>query len=262
MSSSTSSSDISSFPPDRALEGKLALVTGASSGIGEQIARALAASGARVVLVARRQAELERVARDLPAAQTLTLDVRDAAAVQSALGALEFELVIANAGLARGLEPLQQGDPADWKEMLDTNVLGVLHVLRATTPGMVARRRGDVVLIGSVAGRQAYPGGNVYCASKAALRSLYESLRYDLFDKGVRVSTVDPGMVKTDFSDVRFKGDRERAAKVYAGVDHLLPQDIAEIVRFVVTRPRRVNLGEVVVWSSDQASAMQVARRS
>jgi NADP-dependent 3-hydroxy acid dehydrogenase YdfG len=127
---------------------------------------------------------------------------------------------------------------------------------------MAARRRGDVVLMGSVAGRQSYPGGNVYCASKAAVRALSESLRYDLFDKGVRVATIDPGMVKTDFSDVRFKGDRERSAKVYAGVDYLLPQDIAEIVRFVVTRPRRVNIGEVVVWSCDQASAMQVARRS
>ncbi len=262
MSSSTSPSNPSPFAPDQALSGKLALVTGASSGIGEQIARALAASGARVLLAARRKAELERVARELPNAQALALDVRDFAAVEAALSGLALDIVIANAGLARGLEPLQQGDPADWKEMLDTNVLGVLHVLRATTPGMATRRSGDVVLIGSVAGRQSYPGGNVYCASKAALRSLYESLRYDLFDKGVRVATVDPGMVKTDFSDVRFKGDSERAAKVYAGVDHLLPQDIAEIVRFVVTRPRRVNLGEVVVWSSDQASAMQVARRS
>lgn len=250
------------YAPDRALEGRLALVTGASSGIGEQTARALAASGARLVLAARRQSELERVARELPSATTIVLDVRDAAGVQRALGALEFDIVVANAGVARGLEPLQQGDPADWKEMLDTNVLGVLHVLRATTPGMAARRRGDVVLIGSVAGRQSYPGGNVYSASKAAVRSLYESLRYDLFDKGVRCATVDPGMVKTDFSEVRFKGDRGRAAKVYAGVDYLLPEDIADIVRFVVTRPRRVNMGEVVVWSCDQASATQVARRT
>jgi serine 3-dehydrogenase len=257
-----STTNTSEYARDNSLQGQCALVTGASAGIGEAIARALAASGARLVLAARRRAELERVARELPDAEVLPLDVRDAPAVQAALGSRQFDIVVANAGLARGLEPLQQGDPSDWKEMLDTNVLGVLHVLRATTPAMVARRRGDVVLIGSVAGRQAYPGGNVYCASKAAVRALYESLRYDLFDKGVRVATVDPGMVKTDFSDVRFKGDHERAAKVYAGVDHLLPQDIAEIVRFVVTRPRRVNLGELVVWSSDQASAMQVARRT
>lgn len=247
---------------DSLLEGRLALVTGASSGIGEAIARALAASGARVVLAARRTKELERVAADLVGAEVLPLDVRDWPAVSAALSERPFDIVVANAGLARGVDPVQAGDPGDWKEMLDTNVLGVLHVLRATTPGLAARRRGDVVLLGSVAGRQVYPGGNVYCASKHAVRAIYESLRLDLFGHGVRCTTVDPGMVKTPFSEVRFKGDRERADKVYAGVDHLIPQDIAEIVRFVVTRPRRVNIGEVVVWSSDQASATQVARRS
>jgi 3-hydroxy acid dehydrogenase/malonic semialdehyde reductase len=257
-----SSTPPATFTPDRALEGKLALVTGASAGIGEAIARALAASGARLVLAARRRAELERVAADLPGSQVVALDVRDFAAVSEKLAGFSFDIVVANAGLGRGLEPLQQGDPADWKEMLDTNVLGVLHVLRVVTPAMVARRSGDVVFIGSVAGRQVYPGGNVYCASKFAVRALYEGLRLDLFDKGVRCSTIDPGMVKTDFSAVRFKGDLARAEKVYAGVDHLVPEDIADIVRFVVTRPRRVNLGEVVVWSSDQASATQVARRS
>jgi NADP-dependent 3-hydroxy acid dehydrogenase YdfG len=243
------------------LDGRLALVTGASSGIGEATARALAAEGASVLLVARRERELQRVAQDLRGARVRVLDVRDAAAVQTALAGEPIDIAVVNAGLGRGLEPIQRGDPADWREMVETNVLGLLHVVRAVTPGMIARKRGDVVLIGSVAGRQVYPGGNVYCATKAAVRSLYESLRLDLFDTGVRVATVDPGMVKTDFSKVRFKGDEERAAKVYAGVDALEPGDIADVVRYVVTRPRRVNLGEVVVWASDQASTTQVARR-
>ena len=244
----------------KALEKRVALVTGASAGIGEAIARALAAEGAQLVLVARRESELRRVAAELPGSKAIALDVRDAAAVRCALEPLAIDICVANAGLARGLDPIQGGDPADWKEMVDTNVLGVLHVLRAVTPGMVARHSGDVVLLGSVAGRQAYPGGNVYCATKSAVRAIYESLRLDLFDKGVRCSTVDPGMVKTGFSEVRFKGDAERAAKVYAGVEALLPSDIADVVRFVVTRPRHVNIGEVVVWASDQASATMVAR--
>lgn len=243
------------------LTGKLALVTGASSGIGECIARALAAEGARVVLAARRRDKLERLGAELPGSETIELDVRDPQAVAHALRARPFDLAIPNAGLALGIDPVQKGSPADWSEMIDTNIKGVLHVLRAVTPGMIERKRGDIVLIGSVAGRQAYPGGNVYCATKAAVRSLYESLRYDLHDTGIRVSTVDPGMVRTPFSAVRFKGDDERATKVYAGVDYLLPEDIADIVRFVVTRPARVNIGEVVVWSKDQLSAVQVARR-
>jgi len=244
------------------LTGKLALVTGASSGIGECIARALAAEGAHVVLAARSKDKLERLAAELPGSEVIELDVRDPQAVAHALRTRPFDIAIPNAGLARGLDPVHKGSPADWSEMIDTNIKGVLHVLGSVTPGMIERKRGDIVLIGSVAGRQAYPGGNVYCATKAAVRSLYESLRYDLHDTGIRVSTVDPGMVRTPFSDVRFKGDSERAAKVYAGVDYLHPEDIADIVRFVVTRPARVNIGEVVVWSKDQASAMQVARRT
>jgi 3-hydroxy acid dehydrogenase/malonic semialdehyde reductase len=245
-----------------ALDQRTALVTGASSGIGEAIARALAAEGARVLLVARREAELRRVSADLPGSRVLPLDVRDASAVMQALSGETIDVAVVNAGLGRGVDPIQAGDVGDWKEMVDTNVLGLLHVIRAVTPGMVARRAGDVVLVGSVAGRQVYPGGNVYCATKFAVRGIYESMRLDLFDKGVRCTTVDPGMVKTDFSKVRFKGDQKRADKVYAGVDHLVPEDIADIVRFVVTRPKRVNIGEVVVWSSDQASTTVLARRT
>ncbi len=214
------------------------------------------------MLVARRKDRLERLAAELPGSESIELDVRDPVAVTHALASRSFDIVVPNAGLARGMEPLQRGSPADWSEMIDTNIKGVLHVLRAVTPGMIARRSGDIVFLGSVAGRQSYPGGNVYCATKAAVRSLYESLRYDLHDTGIRVATVDPGMVRTPFSEVRFNGDSERVAKVYAGVDYLLPEDIADIVRFIVTRPARVNIGEVVVWSKDQASAMQVARRT
>jgi serine 3-dehydrogenase len=244
------------------LQGKLALVTGASSGIGEAIARSLSAEGARVVLAARRGEKLQKLASELPHSEVIELDVRDAQATLTRLAGHAFDIVVPNAGLARGLDPVHKGTPDDWSEMIDTNIKGVLHVLRAVTPGMIERKRGDIVLIGSVAGRQAYPGGNVYCATKAAVRSLYESLRYDLHDTGIRVSTVDPGMVRTPFSDVRFKGDAERAAKVYAGVDYLHAEDIADIVSFIVTRPARVNIGEVVVWSKDQASAMVVARRT
>jgi 3-hydroxy acid dehydrogenase / malonic semialdehyde reductase len=250
-----------SFRAMQALKDRVALVTGASSGIGEAIARALAAEGARLVLAARRKQRLEQLANELPGASVVELDVRDAKRVRAALEKLPIDIAVANAGLGRGMEPLQDGDPDDWAEMLDTNVKGVLHTLRAVVPGMVARERGDIVLLGSVAGRQVYPNGAVYCASKFAVRAIYEGLRLDVFGKGVRCTTVDPGMVETDFSEIRFKGDRERAAKVYAGVDALSPDDIADIVRFVVTRPRHVNIGEVVVWATQQASTTMLARR-
>jgi hypothetical protein len=144
--------------------------------------------------------------------------------------------------------------------MLDTNVKGLLHTVRAVAPGMERRRRGDIVLIGSVAGRQVYPGGNVYCASKWAVRGIYESLRIDMAGSGVRITTVDPGMVRTDFSLVRFKGDSERAGKVYAGVEALTPEDVADAVAYAVTRPAHVNIGEIVIWATAQASTTVLER--
>ena len=245
----------------RALEGQTALVTGASSGIGAASARMFAAEGARVVLVARRRERLEQLARELPNSIVIEADVRDAQALISALAALPIDIALAGAGLARGVAPVQEGEPDDWAEVIDTNVKGVLHTLRAVTPGMIARGRGDVVLMGSVAGRQVYPGGAVYCASKFAVNGLYQALRLDLHGKGIRCTTVDPGMVKTDFSEVRFHGDRDRAAKVYAGVDAITPEEIADIIRYIVTRPRHLNIGEVVVWASAQASTTTIARR-
>jgi 3-hydroxy acid dehydrogenase / malonic semialdehyde reductase len=244
----------------KALDGKLALVTGASSGIGLATARALAGAGAKLVLAARRVDRLKELAEELTGSEALTLDVRDAKRVQSALDGRAFDLVVANAGLGRGLGPLQAGEAADWDEMIDTNVKGLLHTLRATLPPMIERERGDVVVLGSVAGRQVYPGGNVYCATKFAVRALYEGLRLDAAGKGIRFTTVDPGLVETEFSLVRFRGDKVRADKTYTGLRCLTPEDVADAILFAVTRPRHVNIGEIVLWPTDQASTTVVKR--
>jgi hypothetical protein len=239
-----------------------ALVTGASSGIGAATARALAAAGAEVVLVARRPERLAAVAKDCPGSRSIELDVRDAPAAERALGGLDVDLLVLNAGLSIGMEKLPEGRPDDWAEAIDTNVKGVLHVIHAVLPGMVARKKGDVVLLGSVAGRQIYPGGAVYCATKHAVRAIYEGLRLDTAGSGVRISTVDPGMVgETEFSQIRFRGDRERAQAVYAGVDYLKPSDVAEAILWAVTRPPRVNIGEIVMWASAQASTTMLTRK-
>ena len=244
------------------LENKLALVTGASSGIGAATARALRAEGCHLVLAARRLDALEALAEELGECQVLQLDVRDADAVLEQLGPLPIDICVANAGLGIGMETIQEGDPAEWALMIDTNVKGLLHTVRAVTPGMIERGRGDVVLIGSVAGRQVYPKGNVYCASKWAVRAIYESLREDLPHPELRVSTVDPGMVRTDFSRVRFRGDEAAAAKVYENVDYLTPEDVADAVRYIVTRPPHVNIGELVLWASAQGSTTNLTRKS
>jgi len=244
------------------LHGRRALVTGASSGIGAASARALAGAGALVTLVARRGERLAELVRELPGARALQLDVRDAAAVERELAGSEFDVVLCNAGLARGTDALPGGEPEDWNEVLGTNVLGVLHVVRATLPAMIARRAGDVVLLGSVAGRQVYPGGAVYCASKHAVRALYEGLRLDAAGTGVRFSTVDPGLVHTEFGMVRFRGDRERAEKPYEGMTPLSPRDVAEAIVWVLERPPHVNVGELVLWPTDQASTTRVERRA
>lgn len=242
------------------LDGQLALVTGASSGIGLATARALAAAGARLVLAARRAERLKELAQELPGAEALLLDVRDAKRVQTELGGRAFDLVVANAGLGRGLGPLQEGKPEDWDEMIDTNVKGLLHTLHATLPEMIARGRGDVVVLGSVAGRQVYPGGNVYCATKFAVRALYEGLRLDAAGKGIRFTTVDPGLVESEFSLVRFRGDAERAKKTYTGFEPLTPADVADAILYAVTRPRHVNVGEIVLWPTAQASTTVLKR--
>ena len=247
------------------------LVTGASAGIGEACARAFAAAGARLVLTARRRERLQALADELDAAhgtQThlLELDVRDRDAVFRTLGDLppswaEVDVLVNNAGLGRGLDRLPEGDPEGWDEMVDTNVKGVLYATRAVTPAMVRRGRGHVVNLGSVAGHEVYPGGAVYCATKHAVDAITRGLRMDLLGTGVRVSTVDPGMVETEFSVVRFHGDRERADRVYRGMTPLTAMDIAETILWVVTRPPHVNIDQVLIKPTDQASATQVHRR-
>ncbi len=245
---------------------KTVLITGASAGIGAACARAFAREGARLVLAARRTERLQALAEELGAeCHLIALDVRDGEAVASTLAALpaewaEVDVLVNNAGLGRGMEKLQEGTMADWDEMIDTNVKGLLYTTRALTPGMVARGRGHVVNIGSVAGHEVYPGGAVYCATKHAVGAITRGLRMDLLGTGVRVSTVDPGMVETEFSVVRFKGDEERARRVYAGMTPLTPDDIADAVLWCATRPPHVNIDEIILKPTDQASATLVHR--
>jgi NADP-dependent 3-hydroxy acid dehydrogenase YdfG len=242
------------------LDGKTALITGASSGIGAATARAWAAEGARLVLCARRKERLDALASELDGAEVAVVDVRDADALRAAFQERAFDLVLANAGLGRGMEKIAAGDPGEWAEMLETNVQGVLHTIRATLPAMLARGSGDLVLLGSVAGRQVYPGGNVYCASKHAVRAIYEALRLDHVGSGVRFTTVDPGMCATEFSIQRFRGDEEAAQRVYAGMTPLRPEDVADAITYAVTRPPHVNVGEIVLWASAQASTWLLKR--
>lgn len=247
---------------DGPLAGRRAWISGASSGIGLACARALHGAGAELVLCARRADRLQQLAVELGGARVLALDVTDRAAVERELAGIEVDIVINNAGLALGVDKLSSGDPADWQRVIDTNVMGVLSVTRALLPGMLARGRGDVLMIGSVAGRQVYPGGGVYCASKHAVRAIYEALRLEHVGSGVRFSTVDPGMVtNTEFSNVRLRGDEARVKAVYQGVDPLQPQDVAEAVLWILTRPPHVNVGELVLWASAQASTTSVHRR-
>ncbi len=255
------------------LADRVVFITGASSGIGASCARAFASQGARLLLAARRLDRMEALVPGLHAAgapdvKLLALDVRDAAAVRRAIDVLPeawraIEVLVNNAGLSRGLDKLHEGSLDDWNEMIDTNIKGVLHVDRAVVPLLVARGRGTVIHLGSVAGREVYPRGNVYCASKHAVFALNEGLRLDLLGTGVRVATVDPGLVApTEFSSVRFHGNAARASAVYRGLTPLHPDDVAEIIVFVASRPPHVNIAETVVLPVDQASATQVHRRS
>jgi len=240
---------------------KTALITGASSGFGAACAHALAKLGWRLILTARRSdvlAQLQAELAPLTPVHVITLDVRDRDGVAQAFASLpadfaEVDLLVNNAGLALGLEPAHRASLDDWETMVDTNIKGVMYCTRAILPGMVARNRGHVVNIGSVAGSWPYPGGNVYGASKAFVQQFSRNLRADLLGSAVRVTNIEPGMAETEFSKVRFKGDDEKAHRVYAGTAPLLPEDVAEIVVWVATLPARVNINSVEVMSVCQS---------
>ena len=253
------------------IQKQIVAITGASSGIGAACAKAFAREGASLILAARRKERLEAVAAELKQAygikiHLLEMDVSDRATVETTLASLpepwfNVDILVNNAGLSRGLDKLQEGDIQNWEEMIDTNLKGLLYVTRSLLPGMVARNQGHIINIGSIAGHQAYVGGNVYCATKAAVKTLSQGLKMDLLGTPIRVSCVDPGTVETEFSQVRFRGDTEKASKVYQGFNPLTPNDIAEIVVFCATRPPHVNMSEVLVLATDQSSATMINRQ-
>lgn len=244
------------------------LITGASSGIGMACASAFANAGARLLLWARRADRLAAMAADLAATYHIDVhyqcvDVRDRDAVEAAIGALPapwqtIHVLVNNAGLSRGLEPVHEGRYDNWDEMLDTNVKGLLNVTRTVLPGMVERRSGTIINIASIAGLQPYRGGNVYSASKAAVRMLSQSMQIDLNGLGIRVCNIDPGLVETEFSEVRFHGDTERAATVYKGYTPLHANDIADAVLWVATRPPHVSIQDMLITPTDQATTSLV----
>ena len=252
------------------LTNRCVLITGASSGIGKACAEAFAAQGCRLLLAARRKERLEELSVALEEKNgaevvTVALDVRDREAVDQWVEGLpeswrNIDILVNNAGLARGLAPLHEGDVTDWEEMIDTNLKGLLWVTRALLPGMIARGRGHVINIGSIAGHEVYPSGNVYCATKHAVAALSRSLGIDTLGTGVRVSSVDPGMVETEFSLVRFHGDAERADGVYEGFEALRGEDVAEAVVFCATRPAHANVREMILMPAAQASAVHSHR--
>lgn len=249
------------------LKGKIVLVTGASSGIGEATARRFSAEGARVIVAARRRDRLEQLADTLSGGcHAIVLDVRDAEAVKQTIDTLPdqwkaIDILVNNAGLARGLSKLHEGDLTDWNEMIDTNIKGLLHVSRAVIPGMVERGRGHVINIGSIAGHWVYPNGNVYCATKFAVNALTQGMTIDLVDTPVRVSTVDPGLVETEFSLVRFHGQAERASQTYKGYKPLTGDDIADAIVWVASRPEHVQVQEVVIMPTAQAHSMVLHKK-
>lgn len=252
------------------LEDKLALITGASSGIGEACAEELAAQGCRLILAGRRKERLKEIsARLAKQYQTecleLSFDIMDREKIDEALENLpgnwhNIQILINNAGLALGADKLQAADISHWESMIDTNIKGLLYMSRAIIPGMVERQEGHIVNIGSTAGHEVYPGGSVYCATKHAVGALTKGMRIDLVDTPLRVSTVDPGMVDTEFSTVRFHGDKKRADEVYKNMTPLCAKDIAETVAFVLSRPAHVQIAEVIVLPTAQATATMVHR--
>ena len=245
----------------------IALVTGATSGIGEACARRLHGAGYRVIITGRNTERLEALKEELgDDALALTFDVRDREAGEAAVASLpagwqEIEVLVNNAGLALGLEKEYEGDYRDWDTMIDTNIKGLLYMTRAVVPGMVARGKGHVVNIGSVAGDAAYANGNVYCGTKAAVKAITDGLRIDLAETPVRVTLLKPGLVKTRFSEVRFHGDTDRAANVYKGIVPLTGDDIADAALYAVQAPAHVQIAEMLILATHQASGSVICRK-
>lgn len=248
---------------------KTVLITGATSGIGLETARIFAKNKFNLVLCGRRADRLKRLKvelENLTNVYCLNFDVRDKNGVFEQIGSLPkafsfIDILINNAGNAHGLDYFQEGNLDDWEAMMDSNVKGLFYVTKAVLPGMLEKKSGHIINIGSTAAKEVYPKGNVYCASKAAVDAINQGLRIDLNGTGIKVGAIHPGLVKTEFSEVRFKGDTERAEKVYEGYQPLLPEDIAEIIWFAVTRPAHVNIADLVVMSIDQASSTIVNKK-
>lgn len=249
---------------------RIALITGASSGIGEACARKFAEGGYSLILTARRAEKLAELEAELEAegtkVKTLTFDVRDAEAAETAVDSLEpewrkIDVLINNAGLALGLDKEYEGDPDDWNTMIDTNIKGLLTMTRLIVPGMVERNEGHVINIGSVAGDAAYAKGNVYCATKAAVKTITDGLRIDLAETAVRVTNLKPGLVETNFSNVRFHGDNQRADNVYKGITPLTGADIADVAFYAASAPKHVQIAEVLILATHQASGSVIYRK-
>jgi len=253
------------------LEGKIVFITGASSGIGEACAKEFAQLKANLILAARRLDRLKKLADELEKeyqikVKCLEVDVRIFDDVQNKFNSLEstwkkVDVLVNNAGLAKGLDKVYEGKLSDWDEMIDTNLKGLLNVTRVVSPVMVERQSGHIINIGSTAGHEVYTFGNVYSATKFAVKSLTQSFRLDMLDKGIKVSSVDPGMVYTEFGKVRFSGDEPRAEQVYKGITPLSPNDVAEAVVFCASRPANVNINEIILTPIQQASSTQVYRK-
>ncbi len=249
---------------------KIVLITGASSGIGASCAHYFAQAGARLILSARRKEKLAALADKLQQAYStdtllLPLDVQQAETVNTAIEGLPadwqaIDVLVNNAGLSRGLDKQYEAPLQDWEEMIDTNVKGLLYMTRAIAPGMVARGAGHVINVGSIAARYTYPGGSVYCATKAAVKVLTEGLKIDLLGTPIRVTNIEPGLVETEFSDVRFRGDTDRAKSVYSNMTALTPDDIADSILFAASRPPHVNISEIYLIPTDQSSGTLIHR--
>jgi 3-hydroxy acid dehydrogenase/malonic semialdehyde reductase len=247
------------------MNSKRALITGATSGIGAACARTFAQEGYSLILVGRRAELLESFTKELQdsyqvVVKPLVADVREKKSITEVLEALpeewkKVDVLINNAGLSQGLDPIDKGDTDDWDTMIDTNVKGLLYVTKVVSNWMISEKSGHIINIGSIAGKEVYPNGNVYCATKHAVDALNKGMRMDLLPHGIKVTAINPGMVETEFSIVRFKGDAQRAKSVYEGLEPLMAQDIADAIWFVASRPAHVNINDILIMPTAQASA-------